>query len=209
MRTRAGTDALAFALRTATDKDPNAVILSLDGIGAYDHVQRRAMLGKLHATPELQTLLPFVRLFYGEASEYLWTDDGGTTHHIPQGEGGEQGDPLMSALYALGQHDGLEAGARQLHPDDFVVAYLDDLYVRTTRERAEAAYDAVTTAVQSHAGVKTNTGKLRAWSRAGGPPPRGCPAEHWTADKDDAQNGVRILGTPLGAPAYTAAHAAA
>ena len=70
------------------------------------------MLGKLHATPELQTLLPFVRLFYGEASEYLWTDDGGTTHHIPQGEGGEQGDPLMPALFALGQHDGLEAGAR-------------------------------------------------------------------------------------------------
>ena len=43
----------------------------------------------------------------------------------------------MPAFYALGQHDGLEAGARQLHPDDFVVAYLDDLYVRTTRERAK------------------------------------------------------------------------
>ena len=92
MRTRAGTDALAFALRTATDKDPDAVILSLDGIGAYDHIRRRAMLGKLYDTPELQTLLPFVREFYGEPSEYLWTDDGGTTHHIPQGEGGEQGE---------------------------------------------------------------------------------------------------------------------
>ena len=114
----------------------------------------------------------------------------------------------MPALYALGQHDGLEAGARQLHPDDFVVAYLDDLYVRATRERAEAAYDAVTTAVHHHAGVKTNTGKLRAWNRAGGPPPRGFTAEHWTADKADAENGVRILGTPLGTPAYAAAHAA-
>ncbi|MEC7231521.1 MAG: hypothetical protein VXW31_01135, partial [Planctomycetota bacterium] len=69
LRTRAGTDALAFALRTATDKDPDAVILSLDGIGAYDHIRRRAMLGKLYDTPELQTLLPFVRQFYGEPSE--------------------------------------------------------------------------------------------------------------------------------------------
>ena len=86
LRTRAGTDALAFALRTATDKDPDAVILSLDGIGAYAHIRRRAMLGKLYDTPELQTLLPFVRQFYGESSVYLWTDDGGTTHHTPQGE---------------------------------------------------------------------------------------------------------------------------
>ena len=101
LRTRAGADALAFALRTATDKDPDAVILSLDGIGAYDHIRRRAMLGKLYDTPGLQTLLPFVRQFYGESSVYLWTNDGGTTHHIPQGEGGEQGDPLMPALYAL------------------------------------------------------------------------------------------------------------
>ena len=166
------------------------------------------MLGRLHATPELQTLLPFVRLFYGEASEYLWTDDGGTTHRIPQGEGGEQGDPLMPALFALGQHDGLVEGASHLHDDDFVVAYLDDLYVRTTRERAEEAYKAVTKAVQEHAGVRTNTGKLRVWSRAGGPPPPGFTAEHWTADKPDAENGVRILGTPLGTPAYAAAHAA-
>ena len=42
----------------------------------------------------------------------------------------------MPALYALGQHDGLAAGAHQLHEDDFVVPYLDDLYVRATRERA-------------------------------------------------------------------------
>ena len=26
------------------------------------------------------------------------------THEIMQGEGGEQGDPLMPMLYALGQH---------------------------------------------------------------------------------------------------------
>ena len=45
LSTRAGTDALAMALRTATDEDEDAVILSLDGVGAYDHIRRAAMLG--------------------------------------------------------------------------------------------------------------------------------------------------------------------
>ena len=100
MRTRAGTDALALALRTATDEDPEAVTLSLDGIGAYDPIRRNAMLGKLHRTPSLRRMLPFVRLFYGRQSTYLRTDDEGVTHDIAQGEGGEQGEPLMPALYA-------------------------------------------------------------------------------------------------------------
>jgi hypothetical protein len=63
LRTRACTDALALALRTTTDDDPNTVILPLDGIGAYDHVRRQAMLGKLHQTPEIRGLLSFVPVF--------------------------------------------------------------------------------------------------------------------------------------------------
>ena len=33
----------------------------------------------------------------------------GEVHDILQGEGGEQGDPLMPALFALGQHEAPEA----------------------------------------------------------------------------------------------------
>ena len=187
------------------------MILSLDGVGAYDHIRRSAMLDKLRTTPALATLLPFTKLFYGSPSTYLWTDAAGTTHQVRQGEGGEQGDPLMPALYALGQHDGLERAKQQLHEDDFVVAFLDDLYVKTTRERAKAAFDAVAAAVEAHAGVKTNLGKLRAWSRAGGPPPPGFDeppyADAWTADRPAAENGLRILGTPVGTPEFAAAHA--
>ena len=40
-------------------------------------------------------ILPFVRGFYGRPSTYLWEDEDGDTQEIPQGEGGEQGDPLM------------------------------------------------------------------------------------------------------------------
>ena len=42
----------------------------------------------------------------------------------------------MPALFALGLHDALVEARRRLHPDDTVVAFLDDLYVITTWERA-------------------------------------------------------------------------
>ena len=48
-------------------------------------------------------MIPFVRLFYGSPSVYLWEDDMGDTHEIVKGEGGEQGDPPMPLLFSLGQ----------------------------------------------------------------------------------------------------------
>ena len=65
------------------------------------------MMEALHTNPELASLLPFVRLFNGKDSKYVWYDDDGLSHEICQGEGSEQGDPLMPALYALGQHAAL------------------------------------------------------------------------------------------------------
>ena len=52
---------------------------------------------------------PFVLQFYGQPSSYIWEDEMGEVHDIVQGEGGKQGDPLMPALFALGQHDALQA----------------------------------------------------------------------------------------------------
>ena len=54
--------------------------------------------------------MPFVRQFYGQPSMYLWESDDGTVLQIEQGEGGEQGDPLMPLLFALGQHAPKESG---------------------------------------------------------------------------------------------------
>ena len=57
-------------------------------------------------------ILPFVRCFYGSPSTYLWEDEMGVTQHVPQGEGREQGDPLMPILFALGQHGALKPRKR-------------------------------------------------------------------------------------------------
>ena len=52
-------------------------------------------------------IMPFVRQFHGQPSTYLWEGDDGTVFHVEQDEGGEQGDPLMPLLFALGQHASL------------------------------------------------------------------------------------------------------
>ena len=54
-------------------------------------------------------VLPFVRQFYGHPSAHIWEDDMGNVHEIAQGEGGEQGDPLMPLLFCLRQHRSLES----------------------------------------------------------------------------------------------------
>ena len=101
MKTKAGTDALANALRFVTDSDAEAVVVSLDGIGAFDHVRRATFFNKLLACEELRPLLPLVSLLSGSTSRFVWQDDDGQQHSKEQVEGGEQGCPLMSALFAL------------------------------------------------------------------------------------------------------------
>ena len=56
------------------------------------------MSGALRDVAEGSQALPFVRLFYGQPSQYLWADDTGTVHHVDQGEGGVQGDALMPVV---------------------------------------------------------------------------------------------------------------
>ena len=124
-----------------------------------------------------------------------------------QGEGGEQGDPLMPALFALAQHETPVEAKRKMHSDDHLFAFLDDLYVATTRDRAWSSFCAVTQEVAERAGVHTREGKLRTWCRGGGDCPAGFesyPPEVWTGAATPARRGVKVLGTPLGDPAFVA-----
>ena len=89
-------------LQTLTDLDEDATIVSIDGIEAYDLISRQSMLDGLGAMENGEKLFFFVRSFYGAPSIYLWEDEMGTIHEIREGEGGEQGDPLMHLLFSLG-----------------------------------------------------------------------------------------------------------
>ena len=87
------------------------------------------MLIRLRDEPKFRFLLSFVRMSYEKPSEYAWTDQKGKKETVPQEEGGEQEDLLMSALFLLGQHGALEAVQRNLRDGELLFSYLDDIYV--------------------------------------------------------------------------------
>ena len=70
LATPAGADCVAALLRAETDKNPDRVLLAVDGVGAYDHCKRKAMLTNLRDTPEACVLMPFVMQFYGKQSQF-------------------------------------------------------------------------------------------------------------------------------------------
>ena len=116
LSTRAGTDCVGHAVRLMTDADA----LSIDGIGAYDHVLRSAMMEKVHSVPYLGGLLPFVRTTYVRPTSYVLEDGDGVKHQIHQAEGGEQGDPLMPLLFCLAIHDALANVQSRLRPGEHI-----------------------------------------------------------------------------------------
>ena len=91
--------------------------------------------GLLQSVEGGDATLPFVRQFYGTPSQHLWEDDDGSVHIIHQGEGGEQGDPLMPMLFELGKHQALRSVQHFLRSDERLFAHLDDIYVVCCPER--------------------------------------------------------------------------
>ena len=104
---RSGTDAAIHLLQYLVEKHPHKIILSVDGVGAFDHIKRAGMFAHLLHDAALHGLLPFVRMWYGTQSEFRWRDDAGQPHPIFQGDGGEQRDALMPGLFCLAPHNAL------------------------------------------------------------------------------------------------------
>ena len=74
----------------------------------------------------------------------------GNTQEIPQGEGGEQGDPLMPMLFSLGEHPALGAIQRRLQDDEKLLAYLDDVTVVCQPDRVCAVIAIVAEELARH-----------------------------------------------------------
>ena len=161
LSTRAGCESIAHIVQSATDNDARATVLSIDGVGAFDLISRRAMMTALHRMPDGDSILPFVLQYYGRPSTHLWEDENGTVREIQQGEGGEQGDPLMPALLALGQHDALCAVQESLHPSEILMAFLDDLHVVSVPERIASVEQQVEVQLWRHSRIEVNQGKTQ------------------------------------------------
>ena len=169
MTTRAGCECVAHALQGLTEIDPEVTVTSIDGLGVFDMISRGAMLEGLRRV--LGPALPFTRMFYGRSSEYLWEMEDGQVHRIPQGEGGEQGDPMMPLLYSLGQHGALEAAHSQFTRGERLLAFLDDTFIVTPNATAVGpAYGSVQDALRNHCGIQVHVGKNKIWNPAGNRP---------------------------------------
>ena len=194
LSTRAGTDCVGHAVRAMTDAHSTSTVLSIDGIGAYDHVFRSAMLSKLHSEPRLHGLLPFVRAMYSDPSQYSWRDAAGTQHVILQCEGGEQGDPLMPLLFSLAIHDALAETKDALEDGEELLAFLDDIYAISEPGRTRAVYNTLAEKLATKAGIHLHTGKTRVWNQEGVclPNLEDLGPDVWSS------RGVKILGTPVG-----------
>ena len=123
-------------------------------------------LSQDHGVESGSQVLPFVRMFYGSHSTYLWEDEAGVVHTVEQGEGGEQGDVLMPLLYSLGQHAALKAVQEGLQGER-LFAFLDDIYVVTSPERVGEVYALLSTHLLRCSSIRIHVGKTQVWNAAG------------------------------------------
>ena len=202
---RSGTDSAIHLLRCITDTRPDRVVLSIDGVGAFGHICRTRMFEQFLADPELSSLVPFVRQWYGSPTTFHWEDCRGHTHVIQQGDGGEQRDALMPALFCLALHPALLDIRATIPADAEIIVYLDDLYVVCGAADAAAILRRVRTVLEQVCHIDINIGKLKAWSKAAAPCPPGLHDfgdDIWKANGPIHERGLKILGPPLGAEEY-------
>ena len=194
---------MAHALQSFTEENPTTTVMSIDGIGAFDLVSRKAMLQALMSIESGSAAILFVRMFYGQASTYLWEDNEGHVHRIEQGEGGEQGSAIQGSL----------------DDEERLLAFHDDLYVVTPDpDRLQVLYGTVQRELWAHSRIRINEGKTQVWN-SGGVRPGFCDTLERIARVTDPealvwrgsrlpteQLGIRVLGTPLGRDDFVARH---
>ena len=85
LSTRARCESIAHVVQALTDNNAATTVLSIDGVGAFELISRRAMMEALHRMPNGDVILPFVLQFYGRPSTHLWEDEEGVVREIQQG----------------------------------------------------------------------------------------------------------------------------
>ena len=119
---------------------------------------------------------------------------------------GEHCDAMMPLLFAVGQHGALEAIHRRVNPGEFLMAFHDDVYMATPPTRVGRC----TQWCKKNSMCTLPSGFTAARPRRGTKPVLSV-ATHWTRSPASptmiptAQQGVKVLGTPIGHPDFVAA----
>ena len=158
LKTRARCEGVSHTRQTLLELDPRETVLSVDGVGAFDLISRNAMMVGLANLEEGDKLLPFVRLFY--SSSHILTG-GRLRDHPPHppGRGGEQGDPLMPLLFALGEHTALSEASGRMSEGERLMAFLVDLCALSPPDRTGECHNIMAEELWQHARIGLNQGK--------------------------------------------------
>ena len=115
----------------------------------------------------------------------------------------------MPGLFSLGLHPALEAVQAELRPNESLFAYLDDLYVLCTPERARIIFDLVRERLWEHSRIHVHLGKTKTYNAGAVEPPRmrelgSLRDPCWVGDAalPPQERGMIILGAPMGHPEY-------
>ena len=115
----------------------------------------------------------------------------------------------MPALFSIGQHAALAAVQAQLLPGEALHAYLDDVYAVVQPNRVRPVYELLARHLHTHAHIQLNSGKTRLWNQAGQQPPNteDLGSSTWVGNPDlpREQQGLTILGVPVGSPEFVQA----
>ena len=106
---------------------------------------------------------PFVSMFYGTASTYLWEDDEGTTHKIVQIEGGEQGDAMMLLLFLWVNN----THWKKCNPNCFLVSSCSRIWTTYMSSIRQNALVLCTRCSRTHSGESQESAFNRARPRSG------------------------------------------
>ena len=124
----------------------------------------------------------------------------------------------MPLLFSLGQHAALQVIDSGLYDNEFLFAFLDDIYTVTTADRVGEVYKSLSKHLWDFSRIRINGKKTQVWNaiddrrdffdtleriaRAQDPD-----ARVWRGSELPlVQQGIKVLGTPLGHSAFVEAH---
>ena len=116
----------------------------------------------------------------------------------------------MPALFALAMHQALVALQPELRPEERSLAFLDDLYLTAQPDRIQPLFQAASRCLYERARISLNHARTRVWNAAAVEPPGLADitaADVWrgNAQLPEAEQGITVLGAPLGGNAFVRA----
>jgi len=209
---RNGTEVAALAAHMRLRSDTDTVAIMVDAQAAFQNLSRTAVLAAVKAN--VPRLHDAVLALYANTTKLTY-GDGGTV--IESRTGVRQGDPLSSAVFALGVEATLRR-VRAAHTTTTVLSFLDDnILISSSPAAAWAAVDALADGL-AEIGITLNHNKTILTSLSTNPEyvatihainaqraSRGLPPPRCSIG---AEAGMVYVGLPIGSDGFQRAHVA-